>query len=69
MTVNTMDNDCTVSHICHCAFQVTIFCSHHQYEVFVNGEKTHTYKHRYTKLEEIDVLDIRGDMQLTFVQP
>ncbi|KAK9976960.1 hypothetical protein ABG768_018988 [Culter alburnus] len=49
--------------------QVTIFCSHHQYEVFVNGEKTHTYKHRYTKLEEIDVLDIRGDMQLTFVQP
>lgn len=57
-----------VSHMC-CAFQVTIICSHHQYEVFVNGEETHTYKHRYTKLEEIDVLDIRGDLLLTFVQP
>ncbi|XP_016361971.1 galectin-9-like [Sinocyclocheilus anshuiensis] len=49
--------------------QVTIFCSHQGYEVFVNGEQTHTYSHRYTNLEEIDVLDIRGDVQLSFVQP
>ncbi|KAK2917032.1 hypothetical protein Q8A67_001406 [Cirrhinus molitorella] len=48
---------------------VTIFCGQHEYEVFVNGEKAHTYKHRFTNLEEIDVLDIRGDIQLTFVQP
>ncbi|RXN17247.1 galectin-9-like isoform X1 [Labeo rohita] len=48
---------------------VTIFCGQHEYEVFVNGEKAHTYNHRFTKLEEIDVLDIRGDVQLTFVQP
>ncbi|XP_051743324.1 galectin-9-like [Ctenopharyngodon idella] len=48
---------------------VVIFCGQHQYEVFVNGEKAHTYSHRFTNLEEIDVLDIRGDVQLTFVQP
>ncbi|KAI2644616.1 Galectin-5 [Labeo rohita] len=48
---------------------ITIICGPHQYEVFVNGEKAHTYKHRFTDLKEIDVLDIRGDVQLTFVQP
>uniref|UniRef100_A0A672M963 Galectin n=1 Tax=Sinocyclocheilus grahami TaxID=75366 RepID=A0A672M963_SINGR len=49
--------------------QVTIFCSRHQYQVFVNGEQTHTYSHRHTKLEEIDVLEVSGDVQLSFVQP
>ncbi|RXN23611.1 galectin-9-like isoform X1 [Labeo rohita] len=48
---------------------VTIFCSRDTYEVFVNGEKTHTFNHRYSYLEQIDVLDIRGDVHLTFVQP
>ncbi|XP_056123854.1 galectin-5-like [Rhinichthys klamathensis goyatoka] len=48
---------------------VTIFCSRDHYKVFVNGEETHTYKHRFTKLEEIDVLDVGGDIQLAFVQP
>ncbi|KAI2668918.1 Galectin-9 [Labeo rohita] len=46
--------------------QITISCSHHGYEVFVNGQQTHTYSHRFTNLEEIDVLDIRGDVQLSF---
>ncbi|XP_048051306.1 galectin-9-like [Megalobrama amblycephala] len=49
--------------------QVTIFCSRHYYEVFVNGEQTHNYSHRVTKLEKIDVLEVSGDVQLTFVQP
>ncbi|XP_050970142.1 galectin-9 [Labeo rohita] len=49
--------------------QVTIFCSRDTYEVFVNGEKTHTFNHHYSYLEQIDVLDIRGDVHLTFVQP
>ncbi|RXN31253.1 galectin-9-like isoform X1 [Labeo rohita] len=48
---------------------ITIICGPHQYEVFVNGEIAHTYKHRFTDLKEIDVLDIRGDVQLTCVQP
>uniref|UniRef100_A0A673FWK7 Galectin n=1 Tax=Sinocyclocheilus rhinocerous TaxID=307959 RepID=A0A673FWK7_9TELE len=52
-----------------CAFQVTIFSSHDHYKVFVNGEQTHTYSHRFTKLEEIDVLEVSGDVELTFVFP
>ncbi|XP_073698884.1 galectin-9-like isoform X1 [Garra rufa] len=50
-------------------FQVTICCSPNYYEVFVNGEQTHTYRHRYTNLADIDVLEVSGDLQLSFVQP
>ncbi|KAK9977222.1 hypothetical protein ABG768_019043 [Culter alburnus] len=50
-------------------FLVTIFCSHDHYKVFVNGEETHTFNHRFTELGEIDVLKVSGDMELTFVQP
>ncbi|XP_051742914.1 galectin-5-like [Ctenopharyngodon idella] len=50
-------------------FLVTILCSCDHYKVFVNGEETHTYKHRFTKLGEIDVLEVGGDLELTFVQP
>ncbi|XDV16768.1 hypothetical protein PO909_016323 [Leuciscus waleckii] len=50
-------------------FHVTIYCSHDHYVVFVNGNKAHTYKHRYTKLENVDVLEICGKLRLTFVQP
>uniref|UniRef100_A0A671MAC5 Galectin n=1 Tax=Sinocyclocheilus anshuiensis TaxID=1608454 RepID=A0A671MAC5_9TELE len=46
------------------AFQVIICCSPDNYEVFVNGKQTHTYSHRYNKLEEIDVLEVSGDVQL-----
>ncbi|XP_016304257.1 galectin-5-like [Sinocyclocheilus anshuiensis] len=49
------------------AFQVIICCSPDNYEVFVNGKQTHTYSHRYNKLEEIDVLEVSGDVQLGFV--
>uniref|UniRef100_A0A673FVJ0 Galectin n=1 Tax=Sinocyclocheilus rhinocerous TaxID=307959 RepID=A0A673FVJ0_9TELE len=50
-------------------FQVTICCSPDNYKMFVNGENVCTYSHRYTKLEEIDVLEVSGDVQLSFVQP
>ncbi|KAL1250705.1 hypothetical protein QQF64_018501 [Cirrhinus molitorella] len=49
--------------------QVTICCSPDNYEVFVNGGLAHTYNHRYTELQEIDVLEINGNVQLSFVQP
>uniref|UniRef100_A0A671RZK7 Galectin n=1 Tax=Sinocyclocheilus anshuiensis TaxID=1608454 RepID=A0A671RZK7_9TELE len=50
-------------------FLVTIYCKHQHYEVFVSGKQVHTYKHHHTKLEDIDVLDISGDVRLSFVQP
>lgn len=60
-----------ISYLSHlaCVFQVTIFCSRDHYKVFVNGEETHTFNHRFTKLGETDVLEVSGDMQLTSVQP
>lgn len=48
--------------------QVNISCNPYHYNVFVNGEQAHTYKHRYTKLNDIDILEISGDLQLTLVQ-
>uniref|UniRef100_A0A672MEJ5 Galectin n=1 Tax=Sinocyclocheilus grahami TaxID=75366 RepID=A0A672MEJ5_SINGR len=49
-------------------FQVTISCNPHHYNVFVNGKQAHTYKHRYSKLNDIDILEICGDLKLTLVQ-
>lgn len=51
-----------------CAFQVTIYSSHLDYRVFVNGQQNHTYSHRYMKLLEIDLLEVSGDVQLSSVQ-
>uniref|UniRef100_A0A8C2PSF5 Galectin n=1 Tax=Cyprinus carpio TaxID=7962 RepID=A0A8C2PSF5_CYPCA len=49
-------------------FQVSISCNPHHYNVFVNGKQAHTYKHRFTMLNDIDILEICGDLQLTLVQ-
>lgn len=48
--------------------QVTICSSRLHYRVFVNAQQAHTYNHRYMKMEEIDVLEVSGDVQLSFVQ-
>ncbi|KAG9265118.1 galectin-9 isoform X1 [Astyanax mexicanus] len=48
-------------------FQVVISCNPHHYNVFVNGNQAHTYNHRFTRLHEIDVLEISGDLTLTSV--
>ncbi len=48
--------------------QVKISCQAEQYDVSVNGQKTHTYKHRFTTLDEIDVVEVCGDLQLFSVQ-
>lgn len=51
-----------------CVLQVAISCNPHHYNVFVNGKQAHTYKHRFTMLNDIDILEICGDLQLTLVQ-
>ncbi|KAK9962299.1 hypothetical protein ABG768_007670 [Culter alburnus] len=50
-------------------FKVTISCDKEKYTVFVNDQQAHTYKHRFAKLEDIDVFEIYGDLQLIFVKP
>ncbi|XP_073778741.1 lectin, galactoside-binding, soluble, 9 (galectin 9)-like 5 isoform X1 [Danio rerio] len=48
-------------------FQVKISCNRDHFDVFVNGEQIHTYKHRFTKLEEIDVFEVYGQLELFYV--
>ncbi|XP_073673421.1 galectin-5-like [Garra rufa] len=48
-------------------FQVKISCNAEQYDVSVNGQQAHTYKHRFTELEDIDVSEVYGELQLIFV--
>uniref|UniRef100_A0A671R1V1 Galectin n=1 Tax=Sinocyclocheilus anshuiensis TaxID=1608454 RepID=A0A671R1V1_9TELE len=39
-------------------FQAKISCKAEQYDVSVNGQQAHTYKHCFTKLEDIDVVEV-----------
>ncbi|KAI7811147.1 galectin-4-like [Triplophysa rosa] len=50
-------------------FQMTICCKENHYSVFASDKQVHTYTHQYTELQDIDVLEISGDVQLNFVQP
>ncbi|RXN24326.1 galectin-9-like isoform X1 [Labeo rohita] len=65
-TISTNGKPSYVNSIC-VGGEVIISCTQNHYEVFVNGKQAHTYKH-HTKLEDIDVLEISGDVQLSFVQ-
>ncbi|KAA0702125.1 Galectin-5 [Triplophysa tibetana] len=49
-------------------FEVKIYCTDSGYSVSVDGHQMYTYKHRLMELYKIDVLDIRGDLQLTSVE-
>ncbi|XP_016320670.1 galectin-9-like isoform X2 [Sinocyclocheilus anshuiensis] len=49
-------------------FQAKISCKAEQYDVSVNGQQAHTYKHCFTKLEDIDVVEVCGDLQLFSVE-
>ncbi|XP_062873443.1 galectin-9-like [Trichomycterus rosablanca] len=48
-------------------FQVVIACNPEHYSVFVNGQQVQTFKHRFTQLEEIDFLEVAGDLSLSSV--
>ncbi|NXE21094.1 LEG8 protein, partial [Ardeotis kori] len=45
-------------------FELIIFCDLHQFKVAVNGVHTLEYKHRFKQLENINVLEIMGDIKL-----
>ncbi|NXH10352.1 LEG8 protein, partial [Bucco capensis] len=49
-------------------FELIIFCDAHQFKVAVNGVHTLEYKHRFKKLEKINVVEITGDVQLLDVR-
>ncbi|XP_036392327.1 galectin-9B-like isoform X2 [Megalops cyprinoides] len=48
-------------------FMVTIICKPLNYEVMVNGAQMFNYNHRHTVLQEVDILEVNGDVSLTSV--
>ena len=59
--------------ILHCiiwlalSFQMMISCEAQFFRIIVNGNQTNTYKHRHPHLQQIDVLEVGGDVTLTSV--
>ncbi|XP_046876381.1 galectin-9-like [Hypomesus transpacificus] len=48
-------------------FTVTISCDAQCYKVFVNSIHTCNYNHRYSVLQDVDILEVSGDLSLTSV--
>ncbi|XP_071368414.1 LOW QUALITY PROTEIN: galectin-5-like [Centroberyx affinis] len=48
-------------------FTLIICCEADMFRIVVNGDQTHDYKHRYTPLQQVDTLEISGDVSLTSV--
>ncbi|XP_041920268.1 galectin-9-like isoform X1 [Alosa sapidissima] len=48
-------------------FMLTIVCSPQSYNVMVNGNQVHTFRHRHSNLQEIDMLEVDGDLTLNSV--
>ncbi|XP_069464030.1 galectin-8 isoform X2 [Ambystoma mexicanum] len=49
-------------------FEIIIFCEAHQYKVAVNGKHVLEYKHRFRHLDQINSLQINGDIRLLDVR-
>ncbi|XP_007570731.1 PREDICTED: galectin-12 isoform X1 [Poecilia mexicana] len=49
------------------SFTLTVICENNLFRLVVNGMQAHTYNHRFTPLQNINGLEIEGDIQLTSV--
>ncbi|XP_072906674.1 galectin-8 isoform X4 [Hemitrygon akajei] len=49
-------------------FEVVIYCGSDCFKIAVNGQHLVDYKHRFTDLNKIDMLEISGNIQLINVQ-
>ena len=49
------------------SFQVMISCEAQFFRIIVNGNQTNTYIYRHPHLQQIDVLEVCGDVTLTYV--
>ncbi|XP_034148864.1 galectin-9 isoform X2 [Esox lucius] len=49
-------------------FMLTIICDTQYYRVMVNGAQMFTYNHRHFLFQQIDILEVDGDVSLSSVQ-
>lgn len=49
-------------------FDLSIRCGNQQFKVFANGQPFFDYNHRFQNFQQIDRLEIEGDVVLSFIQ-
>uniref|UniRef100_A0A8D0DRF4 Galectin n=1 Tax=Salvator merianae TaxID=96440 RepID=A0A8D0DRF4_SALMN len=49
-------------------FDLSIRCGNQKFKVFVNGQPCFNYNHRFQNFQQIDTLEIDGDVDLSYVQ-
>ncbi|XP_054855929.1 galectin-4 [Eublepharis macularius] len=49
-------------------FDLSIRCGNERFKVFANGQPVFNYSHRFRNFQQIDTLDIDGDVILSYVQ-
>lgn len=48
--------------------QLSIRCGNRRFKVFANGQPLFNYNHRFHNFQQIDTLEINGDVVLSYVQ-
>ncbi|XP_039219444.1 galectin-4-like [Crotalus tigris] len=49
-------------------FELSVRCGNHRFKVYVNGQPSFNYAHRYHNFQQINTLQIGGDVVLSYVQ-
>lgn len=47
--------------------QVSVRCGNRRFKVFVNGQHLFDFAHRLQSFSEVDMLDIEGDVQVSYI--
>ncbi|XP_015686805.1 galectin-4-like, partial [Protobothrops mucrosquamatus] len=49
-------------------FELSVRCGNHRFKVYVNGQPSFNFAHRYHNFQQINTLQIDGDVVLSYVQ-
>ncbi|XP_070827011.1 galectin-4-like [Chaetodon trifascialis] len=48
-------------------FDMSVRCGNHRFKVYVNGQHLFNFCHRWRSFNEIDTLEINGDVQISYI--